>query len=73
MRKEYDEPYTNADEDRLKTFWDTRLEVDPCCNVTLGEPLEITLWFKTDGDFSDSIVLYVDLPSEFSISAEGSP
>ena len=61
----YDEPYTNADKDRLKTFRDTRLEVDPCCNVTLGEPLEITMWFKTDGEFSNSMVLYVDLPREY--------
>ncbi|CAM9180492.1 unnamed protein product, partial [Hapterophycus canaliculatus] len=59
---ELDEPYTDADEDRLLSFWDTRIEVDPCCDVILGEPLEITIWFRSDGNFSESIALYVDLP-----------
>lgn len=61
---ELDEPYTDADEDRLKSFWDTRVEVDPCCDVILGEPLEITVWFRTDGNFTESAALYVDLPRE---------
>lgn len=67
---ELEEPYTDADEDRLKTFWDTRVEVDPCCDVIRGEPLEVTIWFKTDGDFSETDTLYVDLPSEFAASVK---
>ncbi|CAM9862073.1 unnamed protein product [Ectocarpus sp. 13 AM-2016] len=64
LGQELDEPYTDADEDRLKSFWDTRVEVDPCCDVILGEPLEITVWFRTDGNFTESVALYVDLPRE---------
>ncbi|CAM9546733.1 unnamed protein product [Ectocarpus sp. 8 AP-2014] len=62
LGQELDEPYTDADEDRLKSFWDTRVEVDPCCDVILGEPLEITVWFRTDGNFTEKSALYVDLP-----------
>lgn len=60
----FDEPYTDADEDRLKNFYNTRLEIEPCCNVALGEPVEVTIWFRTDGPFSKAdITLYIDLPS----------
>lgn len=64
---ELEEPYTDADEDRPKSFWDTRIEVDPCCDVIRGEPLEVTIWFKTDGIFSETDTLYVDLPSEYAV------
>ena len=58
------ESYTDADEDRLKTFYYTRLEIDPCCDVVMGEPVEVTVWFRTDGTFKESDALFIDLPSE---------
>lgn len=63
----WDDPYTDADEDNPKNFWDSRLEIDPCCKVTLGEATEITIWFKTDKDFLESDAIYFDLPSKFSL------
>lgn len=62
--EELTEPYTDADEDRPTAFWDTRLEIDPCCNVTVGEPVEVTVWFRTDGNFSESDAIFLDLPRE---------
>lgn len=59
----FDEPYTDADEDRLKTFYNTRLEIEPCCKVAWGEPVEVTIWFRTDGSFNEFDTLYIDLPS----------
>lgn len=59
----HDEPYTRADRDEPKSFYDTRFEITPCCNVT-GEAVEVTLWFRTHGNFSETDAIYFDLPSE---------
>lgn len=59
-----EEPYTEADRDKPKTFWNTRLEITPCCNVSLKEA-EITLWFRTDGNFSGSDALFFELPRKW--------
>lgn len=66
---ETDEPYTDADRDKPRVFWNTRLEIKPCCNVT-REFAEIMLWFKTDRNLSETDAVYFDLPSEF-VGAEG--
>lgn len=63
MQLESDEPYTTADRDAPTTFYDTRFEITPCCNVT-NEAAEITLWFRTDGNFSETDAIFFDLPSE---------
>ncbi|CAN0335073.1 unnamed protein product, partial [Pylaiella littoralis] len=62
LAQELEEPYTDADKDRPKSFWDTKVQVDPCCDVIPGEPLEVTIWFRTDGNFSETDTLFVDLP-----------
>ncbi|CAM9281512.1 unnamed protein product, partial [Choristocarpus tenellus] len=55
------DPYTIADRDRPKRFWDTKFELVPCCEVT-GEIIELTMFFKTDVNFTANDALVFSLP-----------